>query len=172
MTIVEEKHLHDQTHITSFVEEIANQFSSENPFVLIFEIIAYLNNNLTQRVDNKTDVFRNRTAEQILKDGYATGCTDYTLAFLVLARSLGFTAEYVELLEINWLKGNDENIIGHVEAKVTIQGSGYFVDPTHGSISIYQPSGMVIYKMGKDSWDIGITNENWKERFYNFRGNK
>ena len=164
-----ENPLRDQTQITPYIQQITDTFTSKNPLPLMFEIISYLDRNLLYQQDNKTEVFRNRTAEQILKDGYATGCSDRALAFLVLVRALEFTADYAEFLDMKWLNSNDDQPTGHVVANVTIQGATYFVDPIRGTISRKAPSRMVLYNMGKDSWDIGISKENYKEQFHTFR---
>ena len=136
----------------------------------VFEIFGWTDNSLKFNAAEKDQVFRRRTASQIIEDGFYTGCTDKTLVFLVLARACLIPAEYVELLDKSWLENADnDQIKGHVIAAVSLDGKQYFVDPTYSSVSTKITPGTVPMAHGNDSWDIGITAENWQEKFKGFK---
>ena len=65
---------------------------------------------------NKSEVFRRRTASEILESGYVTGCTDIALAFIVLARELGIPTRYVGTFDKQWLQDTNATgiHIGHI----------------------------------------------------------
>ncbi len=48
------------------------------------------------RYEKREDLWRERTAEQIIDDYFLTGCTDAGLVFVTLARIKGIPAAYVE----------------------------------------------------------------------------
>jgi hypothetical protein len=118
--------------------------------------------------------FRKRTAEQIVKDKFITGCTDSVLVFVTAARACGLPAKYVETVDESWLKNGGVDITGHQYAEVYDEGNKkwFWVDPMGGRVDTPSPEneGRVIYKEGLDSWDIGITDANsLKEVFVSFR---
>ncbi len=159
-----------QTKITPRIKEVAGQFSTDKSLATVFAILRWLENNLNTETSAKNEVFRNRTAEQIITDGFITGCTDITLVFIAIARAKGLPTKYVEMLSRGWLtNGDGDTVQGHVIAEVCIEGSWYFVDPLHGYVGIKRPSGMVIYDKGLDSWDVGLTHRNWREKFLEFK---
>jgi transglutaminase-like putative cysteine protease len=157
-----------QTKVTDTIQKLANKFLSKD-FELMLLLLEWIQQNISVKTEEQNQLFRNRTAEQILSDHFSTGCTDTTLLFLALCRAKGYPAKYVELLDRQWLESPKEEVVGHVIAEVEIKGKWYFVDPTYGSISLKKPSGTIVYDKGLDSWDIGVTHENWQEKFYQFR---
>lgn len=82
---------------------------------------------------NKYDVFRKRTASEILESGYVVGCTDIGLAFIALARELGIPTKYVETLNERWLQdANAKGIQGHIFVDVNIDGNWRAYEPKRG----------------------------------------
>lgn len=160
-----------QTAITDEVKKIAQNLADQNQFISVFKILDWLNKNVSLNTESKTKLFRHRTGSQIIADKYATGCTDFTLAFIVIARALGIPAKYVEMLSLDWLRGDRENIVGHVISEVQINARWYYVDSQFGTVGVKKPSGMTIFNKGLDSWDIGITHANWQEKFSEFKKN-
>lgn len=73
---------------------------------------------------HKLAVFRKRTASEILKSGYVTGCTDVALSFIVLARELRIPTCYVEALDEEWVNGKLPKCPtqGHVFVDTLVQG--------------------------------------------------
>ena len=159
-----------QTKSTEYVRNVSAKFSG-NEFQLVFQILEYLNNELTEnrRHESLEKLFRNRTGSKILKDRFSLGCTDNTLAFIVLMRHLGLPTKYIEMIDRKWLTDNDKIVEAHVVAEVQINYRWYIVDPTLATVSLRFPKKYIIAAEGFDSWDIGITNENWKEWFHNYR---
>jgi hypothetical protein len=131
-----------------------------------------LKNNLkeTKVAEEKNKLFRQRTAEEIIKSGMVTGCTDWALAFIILARANNLPTKYVEAIRNKWLEtGTGDYIEGHVFAECFIGGKWYIVDPQEGDIKTAYRR-FKIFKKGIDSWDIGIRNfDDLKRQFLEFR---
>lgn len=160
-----------QTEITEEIKKITQSFNKEG-VDLIFEILAWLHKNLrTEKDENvKKEVFRKRTAHEIIKDGFATGCTDWALAFIVLARTKGIPTKYVETIRRRWLE-QDKNdpIEGHIFAEVYLNNHWYIIDAEEANIKDWYDR-WIIFKKGLDSWDIGIKDYSDLERqFLEFR---
>jgi len=122
------------------------------------------------------NVFRKRTAEQILKDRYLTGCTDYALLFITIARACGIPAKYVETIDREWLEKGGTDISGHVYAQIYDEEKGewVWVDPRMWKIgSSPKQKDRIVFKEGLDSWDIGIRDKESMDReFGNFRDSR
>lgn len=158
-----------QTTVTPEIQTILSEVEGSDPekIASIFEILK----TLRRQTENKKEVFRKRTADQILKDGYITGCTDEALVFIALARASGIPAKYVETLNLEWLRKGGRPIDGHVYASVYSDGEWHIVDPTRKQVGVdIGEDGRVVMAMGLDSWDIGATDfESLKELSENFR---
>ncbi|MBU1111048.1 hypothetical protein KKB83_05545 [Patescibacteria group bacterium] len=166
----------EQTQLTPLVQKTAKQFSS-NKLELIFEILRWINKNIRHKKlppEEKDMLFRKRTAHEIIKSKFSTGCTDFTITFIALSRAKHIPTNYVELLDKNWLRSQEEEktIRGHTIAEIETGKRKYYVDPTHSNISTKLPSGMTIYEKGLDSWDIGVFNHNWRKKFLDFKKQK
>lgn len=162
-----------QTKITDLTKEISVIFESRD-LDLIFEILGWIKKNLKKKElgREKIDLFRKRTAEEIIKSGFLTGCTDYALAFIVLARACHIPTKYVEAIRNKWLDiGTEEYLEGHVFAECFINNKWYIIDPEEGDIkSSY--GRFQIYAKDLDSWSLGIKNfDDLKVKFLEFRKN-
>jgi transglutaminase-like putative cysteine protease len=158
----------EQTKITPQIQKLAEELRGLNDLETIFNILKWIDKNI--KTERNPEVFRRRTSDQILRDKYATGCTDFALLYIALSRALKFPTKYVELFSRNWITSDDKEIEGHVIAEVKIGNDWIFVDPTHGSVSIKPTSGMIIYDKGLDSWDLGLKNgDQVNEKFYKYR---
>jgi len=91
----------EQTKIAENISKISSEFT-EAGFDLIIQITKWIHKNLKSNQDKqlKTEVFRKRTAEQIIKDGFTTGCTDVALVFISLARAKKIPTKYVEAINM------------------------------------------------------------------------
>jgi hypothetical protein len=105
--------------------------------------------------------FRKRTAIEIIESGYVTGCTDAALAYIVIARVAGIPTKYVETISEEWFNKKTQQISGHIFSQSFSEEKGewIWVDPMRSKI-VKNIKGMVIFKEGLDSWDIGITDFN------------
>ncbi len=158
-----------QTKLTSQIKSLAKELKANSELETILKMLKWIGENIKMNRE-RPDVFRLRTADQILSDKYSTGCTDYALIFIALSRAAGIPTKYVELLSRQWLESDETKIHGHVIGEVSVNKRRLYVDPTQGSISIYPTSGMIIYDKGLDSWDLGIKNrDSLEEKFYKFR---
>jgi hypothetical protein len=136
-------------------------------------VLLWIRSNLKKLPEDveKNNVFRKRTAEQIIIDGYASGCTDYALVFTVLTRAKGIPTKYVEVIDKKWLENHSPAIKGHVFAECYISENWYQIDPQRGTLYTRKNySQYEIYAEGLDSWDLGINSfESLKTKFESFR---
>ena len=163
----------EQIAITNDIKSITDKFKQKD-LDLVLEILGWVFNNF-KNIENdkeeKMELFRKRTAAEIIKSKKVTGCTDYAIIFIALARAKKIPTKYIEAIRKRWLDIGDENHIeGHVFAECQINNKWYIIDPQQGAIrSDYR--NYTIYKKGLDSWDIGIKSfEDLKEKFIDFKG--
>ena len=120
----------------------------------------------------KNSIFRKRTADNIIIDGYASGCTDYALAFIALCRAKGIPSKYVEAIKCSWIEDERARTInGHIFAECLINDNWIQIDPQRGTIHTKTNyNGFEIFDEGLDSWDIGISDfDSLKEKFEDFK---
>lgn len=165
-----------QTEITEEIRNIAKNIHGEG-LSFVANTLSWIKDNVEAKkeIENKNDLFRKRTASQIIKDKFSIGCTDIALVFIVIARAKGIPTKYVEAIDKQWLKSTEEeNIKGHVFAECFVDGQWFLIDPTMLLIhakNIYPYH--EIYAEGLDSWDIGIESfEDLKEKFLAYRVGK
>jgi len=123
-----------------------------------------------KKFDDK--LFRKRTGDQIINDGFVTGCTDAALAFVTVARASGLPTKYVETIDRKWLTEGGGSIGGHIYAQVYDEQkkSWIWVDPLGNKVDVPAPYDRVVYKEGLDSWDIGIIDfQSLQTQFETFR---
>lgn len=77
-------------------------------------------------------IFRKRTSEDILKNGYYTGCSDVAILFASISRALGIPSKFVETFRDDWLENPEGKVMGHVYVDVFYEGSWKTYDPLHG----------------------------------------
>jgi hypothetical protein len=158
-----------QTVLTERIKEIADTLdgSLEEKISGILDIVS----GLKMKQENKDDFFRKRTADQILGDGFVTGCTDVALASVALLRAAGISSKYVEAIDVAWLKNGGEHITGHVYVRVFDGSCWRMIDPIRKIIDVdIVQDKRVVFKEGLDSWDIGINSfDSLLEAFNNFR---
>ena len=161
-----------QIVITDDIKNIADNFRQKN-LDLILEILDWVFNNFENTENDKEEkmkLFRKRTADEIIKSGKVTGCTDYAIVFIALARAKGIPTKYIEAIRKRWLDIGDENHIeGHVFTECQINDKWYITDPQQGVIRTDYRN-YAIYKKGLDSWNIGIRSfDDLKEKFIDFK---
>lgn len=161
-----------QITITSDIKNITRNFKQKN-LDLILEILDWIFKNfenIENNAEEKSKLFRKRTAGEIIKNRTATGCTDYAIAFIALARAKNIPTRYVEAIRRRWLDiGDDSQIEGHVFAECYISNKWYIIDPQEGTIRTDYRK-YVVYKKGLDSWDIGIKSlDDLKKKFLDFK---
>src|SRR4030067_3442151 len=94
-----------QTKITPQIQRSADDFAGSG-LEFIAHALVWVHNNIRRRKDlDKNTLFRRRTADQIIGDGFSTGCTDDTLAFIALARAKGIPTKFIEAIDNRWLEG-------------------------------------------------------------------
>lgn len=161
-----------QTKMSPAIERAVSSLQGEG-LDFVVSAVDWILLNVRREEDSaiKRQVFRKRTADRIITDGFTTGCTDTALVFIVLCRVKGFPTKYVEAIEKRWLEeGGTGKIKGHVFAECFINDRWFQVDPARAAIHI-QPdhSRYVILGGGLDSWDLGIRSfSDLKNKFISF----
>lgn len=131
------------TGIDDYVKEVAQKvITSEQPSTALKEISEFVTS-LKSREHTEGD-FRKRTASEILRSGYSTGCSDTALAFIVLARYAGIPTRYVETVQEDWIDGKTAfyPIEGHVFVDVLVEGRWLAYEPISG----FTPEGKYLLK--------------------------
>lgn len=160
-----------QAAITPKIKEAAVSINGEG-LTFVANVLEWMDEHLQKRKYTQK-LFRKRTADEIIKSGFSTGCTDDALVFIALTRAGGIPAKYVEAIETKWLEKDGERITGHVFAEIFVNNKWYLVDPAGREISVKpvpDRNQYVVFAKGLDSWDIGIKSyEDLKEEFLSFR---
>jgi len=162
-----------QTEASKEIIKISSQFKLDS-FDLILEIMGWLHSYFRPKPEELEKVFRKRTADEIIKSRFITGCSDYALTFVALARAKKIPVRYVETISKEWLENGDlDHIQGHVFADVYINNEWYIVDPQDGSIKSRYATfrrQQIVFGKGLDSWDLGIKDLNMmKKKFKDFK---
>lgn len=76
----------------------------------------------------RDDVFRKRTAHEIIETRFATGCVDYALLFVMLARAKGLHTTYLETV-----RKESDGPDGHVFVECVCGEDTLVVDPARGA---------------------------------------
>jgi hypothetical protein len=117
-----------------------------------------------------------RNSEEIINSGCATGCTDYVISFIAIARSMGVSAAATNTVKVDYIqsiikdhkfKGNFE---GHWFAEVYLPEEQIWVvvDPTAARLTGRNSKGnyvlngkdYVFVSRGLDPLDLGYTSTN------------
>ena len=168
--MVMSKKVGDQTKATPKIKEIAESLEKEG-LEYVFEAMKWVNRELEYKFDSK--VFRTRSADRIVSDGFHTGCTDVCLVFIALCNYKRMNPIYMEAIERQWLQDPKDKIMGHVFVKIHVNGIEYFTDPANMAVYPRIPPAIRnkyrIYAEGLDSWDVGIKSfEDLREKFMEF----
>lgn len=153
-----------QNKVTSQIKQIAKNFSGDD-LKKVVKIINFINKEIEICKDqNKVlSIFAQRSADQVLRDKFSTGCHDIDLLFVTFARAVGLPAKYICGID----KLSPKNT-SHCFSEVYISDKWFLVDVSRGTIEIH-PEKSTFYKnnfvigIGFDSWDIGIRSfKDWK----------
>ncbi|MDD4761910.1 MAG: transglutaminase-like domain-containing protein [Candidatus Pacebacteria bacterium] len=148
----------EQTKISENISAVAAEIEGVG-LSAIMKILAWIHKNikLDEKPDFKKENFRKRTAEEIINSRRATGCTDYALAFLTIARAKGIPTKYVETINADWLSNPDFNALaGHVFVEVFFDGEWFIVDPQGACLKAWYGKRFKKIGEGLDSWDLEI----------------
>ena len=99
-----------------------------------------------------------RSAEEIWNSGMATGCTDYAILFMTMARQLGIPTTMLETAERQWLVNSiygkkEDSHRGHAFCECYVNGNWILVDPTYKKVEkAYDPTEISLsYSVGGSS---------------------
>jgi len=180
MTFLEDGHL---TIKTEYICNIAKKLNPKGtkPIEYIACALRYMVESLNkERPEGWIKLFHTRTAEEILKSGFITGCTDSTIVFCTFMRAAGYPTKYLETISKRWLSldPNDtkEPIKGHAFAEVVLEGNKIFVDPDSKKICLDPDREWELFELfgtGLDPHDFGLTSfTTLKQIFYDYREKK
>jgi len=101
-----------------------------------------------------------RAADQIIVDGYTTGCSDVALVFVTLCRAVGLPAKIIDTADNDWIdKPNLNRLPGHAYAGFFDGEQWVIVDPSERISGVdIEKDKRTITKEGLDFWDMGIRN--------------
>lgn len=153
----------EQTQITSRIKEISTLFKDKD-LSTIKEILFWIKNNFKLK-NFGHKIKRSRTADQIIRSKFLTGCGDNALVLIALCRAKKIPALFVETINENWLndKSIKDFIEGHIFVKILLNDKIYLIDPVSVTISkdikyIHNKKKHILIKEGLDSWDLGFYN--------------
>lgn len=133
-------------------------FKDKGPLANVQSILSIMTKiGLTEKQNCKNELFRQRTATQILKSGFTTGCTDDAIVFIAMAKQKGLNPIYLETLEKEWLASpmSEERIKGHAFVKV----KNFLVEPQRKKI-YRDPKSILnkyaIFGEAKEPYDLGL----------------
>ena len=102
-----------------------------------------------------------RTADKILNDRCAVGCSDWDAAFIALARAKGISATHVNTVSGRWIEAskaagcNHIPLVGHHVAEVytgvSTNGGWELADPTTGVFTTYDSSGNALMRFDQST---------------------
>jgi transglutaminase-like putative cysteine protease len=162
-----------QCELSDAIVSIAKSIEGSE-FEFVVNLLAWLNKHVKYSrlgPEEKNKIFRKRTAIEIINEGYGSGCTDFALVFIAIARAKGIPTKYVEVISKDYFSDSDLNRVrGHVFAECYLNDSWYGVDPMAGLLKFNcKYPGYVIYARGLDSWDLEIFDmDSMREKFKDF----
>jgi len=160
------KHLQEGevTQITPQIKKIAGQIPGEGREFLEntlhwLEEHGYFKEILAEGRRGLLDnVHLQRTADEILASGYTIACGEQAIIFMVLCRTKGVPAKYVEAVSLDWLQQEtDENMHEHAFVETYLGGEWTLVDPARRKIYDdlnYKKRGFVKWLEGIDFRDL------------------
>ncbi|MFC1754716.1 fibronectin type III domain-containing protein, partial [Thermoproteota archaeon] len=175
-----------QTKLTYDITKIAEAIEVENGSSKrdeVRKILDWVHANMGEgHCEDPQPEKRIRPAKELLDSNCLTGCIDYGLAFMVLARARGIPAKYVETVEDQWVHcvaqyGPDSPAClpkkGHIFSEVWLEDEGIWVavDPAGNDftekdvmghfkgVTAYLDSTMLTLGYARDSWELGIDDD-------------
>lgn len=180
ITFLENGHLAVKTKYICGIAKGLNP-KETRPIEYIANVLKYMAENLNkERPEGWIKFFHTRTAEEVLKSGFVTGCTDSAIVFCTFMRAEGYPTRYLETISKRWLgldpSDTKEPIRGHAFAEVVLKGGTLFVDPDSKKICL-DPNRewelFELFSIGLDPHDFGLTSfAALKQTFYDYREKK
>jgi len=133
----------NMTQLDSTVLKVAGEIQANAPQqgMSVLRGISNYIRSMQHDTNHKDELFRQRSADEIIESGFYTGCTDRALAFLAIAKAAGIPALYVETMKEDTLGKPGAGMQGHVFTNI--------YDAQEQSWRIYEP-----IEGFKDSYDL------------------
>ena len=154
----------EQTLRTPEVEKIAAQVNNKQELSTLEQIFAAVHKMAPFGRPSGSSIFTT-TATQVLTRGFATGCTDYAIAFATLARAKGIPAIIVDSADKDWIRKGAllNQVSGHFYVEVLLQGKWQLVDSTTGKLYVNYdpknrclPGGRIAFAKALSVIDMGV----------------
>ena len=106
------------------VRKVSSQMKGKYVDSQIADFMKYLQRKTREKFPNgireeqKIELWRKRSAGEIIHDEFVTGCTDSALVYITLSRAKGIPAIYVETIEEGYLRNPIGPVRGHVFADI------------------------------------------------------
>lgn len=148
-----------QLRLSDETKKFADEsFNNNKDLSTVVEIMRYILNNYWSEL-GKTDT--DMIASDIVKQGYASGCTQFATIFQALAEYKGIPTVLVNTIDLNWIKEVQENvnkvdrISGHMYVECFVDGKWILVDPTSCRIvENYDPTAQTIFDFSLEGQPI------------------
>lgn len=106
-----------RTEITGDIQKVADGIQGDTEGIILRKILLWINQN-TSRINNGRDERKfKRSADEILKSGERTGCTDSSTLFVAIARAKGIPTMQIITFDKSWgemiEKGENIGTDGH-----------------------------------------------------------
>ena len=91
-----------RTEITGDIQKVADGIQGDTEGIILRKILLWINQN-TSRINNGRDERKfKRSADEILKSGERTGCTDSSTLFVAIARAKGIPTMQIITFDKSW----------------------------------------------------------------------
>lgn len=157
----------EQTQIDEVISQFADKVNANQGSIIdIVRIYEYVNRNLRHDRENQKIKF-SRTASEIIKSGFFTGCSDFTLVFEAIARNKGIPTIHVQTVRKNCIRDLQArnklySISGHHFCECFINGKWILVDAANrNKLEEYNPFDLNLgdyytYAKSTDIFETGI----------------
>lgn len=150
-----------QTMPSFRVIQLARQIPRKNTQKMIETILMVVSNIRYKKPALWIFMFLRRSGAHIFEmngSKFCTGCADYAIAFLTLARTCGIPCRLIHAFKKDWLKSRRLHIESHcfVEYYDKKHKKWVLTDPTEGKILPNLPEEYVLHTKGKDLWEINL----------------
>jgi len=161
-------------------KEIAKTINDNKDLTTMMEIYDYTTTHLSHGDGPKFS----RTTEEIFASGTVSGCTEWGLAFISIAREKGIPAVFVQTARMDWIhdvvRKQDDMIYGHIFVEVFIDDIWYLIDSTSGRMYLdYDANnfslnnGYYVFAKSVEVYDTGIEDDegnsmNMRDLFIHF----
>ena len=145
-----------QTEISDEIKKLGKSLKGPNELSIVYNVVDWLKKQKFTDLPHKdretaNKIFRKRSADKILQDGFFTGCSDYALVAATIFRFFGIPTKISQVVSSDWLNNEPSKIVGHVLNEIYIFDQWLVLDPLKGSLGFsYSSLNFILVKVGRD----------------------